>query len=635
MGNPAIFSGRRTKTLTADGLLLSSNAKIDNDGIVNYITNGHAEANTTGWATYADTPSERPIDGTGGSPNVTWTRVTTSPLAGQASFLFTKDAADREGQGASYTFNINASDQAKVLDIELDYIVASGTFNLATTSDGSDLIVYIYDVTNATLIEPSSISFLSNSTTISDTFRASFQTASNSTQYRLIFHVTNGGVNAYTIKFDDIRVSPSRYVTGTPITDWQSYTPTISHNAGSATNYTNSARWRRVGDSIEVNGGMVFSSTSSSFTDVNVSIPSGLSIDLNKAVSSSLGRGMIIDAGVNFYPLHILYATTTYVTIFVGNASSTYLGSSSITQAVPITFNTNDSISYFFSAPITGWSSSVQMSDQTDTRVVDFTGTITTAVLTGNTTNIPATTVKDSHSAWISNQYSVPVAGDYVVSLFAYSVATGFVSQAYVNGTKSKSIAWHVTNAGGGGSVILPNLKTGDIISVRSNVNATLASDNDQNINIERISGPSAIAASETVAMIAFKTSAQTLTTGVYGTVAGYDAATFDTHGGFNSTSGVYTFPTAGIWEVTATTAFVSNSTGIRHNLILKNGALYQFGTLAAAATGDGNIVTTTTLMRAVAGDTTAQQGYQTSGGNLDVRALASSTALIVKRIGL
>ena len=112
---------------------------------INYITNSGAQANTTGWATYADAAGAVPVDGTGGSPNVTWTRSTTTPLRGIAEFNFVKDAANRQGQGVSSAFTIDLADRAKIMQISFDYDVVSGTYSGGTSSTNSDLIVYIYD----------------------------------------------------------------------------------------------------------------------------------------------------------------------------------------------------------------------------------------------------------------------------------------------------------------------------------------------------------------------------------------------------------------------------------------------------------------------------------------------------------
>jgi hypothetical protein len=67
-------------------------------GVANYISpNDDAEGGTTGWATYADAAATSPVDGTGGSPNVTWTQSTANVLRGSNSFRLTKDAANRQG----------------------------------------------------------------------------------------------------------------------------------------------------------------------------------------------------------------------------------------------------------------------------------------------------------------------------------------------------------------------------------------------------------------------------------------------------------------------------------------------------------------------------------------------------------
>ncbi|MEZ0208746.1 MAG: hypothetical protein ACAH17_01035, partial [Candidatus Paceibacterota bacterium] len=226
MGAPFIFNGRRAKGLTADGMLLSDGSKIDSDGLVNYIKNGHAEVNTTGWATYADAAASRPVDGTGGSPTVTWTRSTSSPLRGQASFLLTKDAANRQGEGASYAFTIDSADQAKVLNISFDWAVASGTYSGGSSSTDSDLIVYIYDVTNSRLIEPAPIKLDGAVVGTNYKYVSSFQSSSNSTSYRLIVHCATTSASAYTVKFDNVAVGPSVVTTGAFISDWQSFTPT-------------------------------------------------------------------------------------------------------------------------------------------------------------------------------------------------------------------------------------------------------------------------------------------------------------------------------------------------------------------------------------------------------------------------
>lgn len=174
----------------------------------NYIASSDGSS-TTGWATYADAAGTRPVNGTGGSATVTWTSTSSSPLSGLASFLFTKDAANRQGEGVSYDFTIDAADKAKMLGISFDYAIASGTFvGSGVNTTNSDLIVYIYDVTNSALIEPSLIVLDGGPTSGSFKFKSLFQTSSSSVSYRLIIHVATTSTSAYTVKFDNVVVGP-------------------------------------------------------------------------------------------------------------------------------------------------------------------------------------------------------------------------------------------------------------------------------------------------------------------------------------------------------------------------------------------------------------------------------------------
>ena len=119
-------------------------------GGINYILAGDAEKTITGWTRYADTPGALPVLATGGTPSslTTFTQSTTNPLRGTKSFLFTKDATNRQGEGVAYAFTADRTDQSKMLSITADYSIDSGTY-----ADG-DLTAYIVDVTNGFAIQP-------------------------------------------------------------------------------------------------------------------------------------------------------------------------------------------------------------------------------------------------------------------------------------------------------------------------------------------------------------------------------------------------------------------------------------------------------------------------------------------------
>lgn len=170
---------------------------------INYIGgNFNAEdGTTTGWAAYADAAAATPADGTGGSPTVTFTNTSSSPLIDSNSFLITKDASNRQGEGASFDFTIDSGAQDKSFKIKFYY---SASANFVYTGS-ADIRIFIYDITNATLITP----FRHPIRDDYGYYEADFQTAADSTSYRLIFHVATTNALAYTLKIDNIEVGPA------------------------------------------------------------------------------------------------------------------------------------------------------------------------------------------------------------------------------------------------------------------------------------------------------------------------------------------------------------------------------------------------------------------------------------------
>jgi hypothetical protein len=174
-------------------------------GGINYIENSDFESNAAGWSAYKDAAQAVVVDGTAGTPTgLTIARSTSSPLRGTGSGLIAKTAsASRQGEGASTPFTIDSADQAKVLEVSFDYTAS------ANYVDG-DVRVYVYDVTNAAVIELSQRDLLANSGQA--TYRGFFQAASNSTSYRLIYHVATSTTLAYDIKIDNVKVGPAQAI---------------------------------------------------------------------------------------------------------------------------------------------------------------------------------------------------------------------------------------------------------------------------------------------------------------------------------------------------------------------------------------------------------------------------------------
>ncbi len=286
MGLVIPSTGTNAKLLVGDSIETQNGFLIA--PAINYIKNALFTSNTTtGWATYADAAGTTPVDGTGGSPNVTFTAVSGATVRETYAGRLTKDASNRQGQGASYNFTIDAADTGRPVSIAFDFLASAAYVS-------NDVGVYIYDVTNATLITPAAINVAAGK----GTFRAFF-VATTSTSYRLILHVASTNASAWTLDTDNFQVGPQVQLSGAAVTDWQAYTPAI-------TGFTTSALegfWRRVGDVAQLRIQAVLNAAPS--TTMQVGLPTGLSIDTTKAPGGSefptFGVIKVTDAGSGYY----------------------------------------------------------------------------------------------------------------------------------------------------------------------------------------------------------------------------------------------------------------------------------------------------------------------------------------------
>lgn len=143
---------------------------------------------------------------------------------------------------------------------------------------------------------------------------------------------------------------------GAAIGDWNSYTPawtSYSNPQPALGNGSIGGRWRRVGDSLEC---CIFIRTGTTTTygtdDWFFSIPSGISIDTNKALSP-LGTGMLLDQGGGSPVLGTVqvYDSTKVCVTSVGNFKSTTVG----------WLSSGDIIMLRFTVPISSWSSNINL----------------------------------------------------------------------------------------------------------------------------------------------------------------------------------------------------------------------------------------------------------------------------------
>jgi len=555
---------------------------------INYVTNPLAATNTTGWSTYADAAGAQPVDGTGGSPTVTWTRSTTTPLRGAGDFNFTKDAANRQGEGVATDITIDLADQAKVLTVSFDYEVLSGTY--AT----GDLTVYLIADPSGTpvVIQPAGYQIQSGTAGTKLKQIATFQTQATGQSYRVCFHVASTSASAYSLAIDNVVVGPQTVQYGAPVTDWVDYTPTGTWN----TNVTYNGKWRRVGDSMEIRA-RVLCSGAPNAVGLSINLPSGYSIDTNKLASTlaggtPLGYGQAVDVGSASYPVSLLYfGSTTQLGVYDGVASGTYLVNTNVSNTAPFTFGSTDFVEVISVVPILGWSSTVQMSNDTDTRVVAAEISTITSQNIPVTTSVPVqfdTVRGDTHSGFIQGsgynavtgvwgtlndtrpRYQVPVSGWYEVSgQISYQVlaATNMVYAAlFVDNVTTNRVVGISPNAAYASRVNYSFgpvfLNAGQLVDVRAYSTAAVSINTAEGsrFGLKRLSGPSAIAATESVTGKYENTAGTALTGNVEATLP-FATKKYDSHGAFNGT--VFTAPISGVYQFSSTVSLqaVANTT--------------------------------------------------------------------------
>lgn len=610
-----------------------TNLSLGGVGTVNYVTDSGVESGVSQWSLYNDGASAAPVDGTGGSAaQLSLTATSSNPLRDKQSISLAKASGSAQGQGISTDFTIDLADQAKVLTVSFDYEILSGTY--AT----GDLTVYlIQDPTGTpTVVQPAGYQVQSVVAGIASKHIATFQTSVTGTSYRLCIHAASTSTSTYALLIDNVIVGPQTVQYGAPVTDWVSFTPTGSWT----TNTTYTGRWRRIGDSMQMTATAALTGAPNA-VGIKFNLPSGFSIDTSKLANTDvtsgsrqiLGSATVLDAGLSVRTGSVVFDTST--TLWPYSADAT--GDFSISNTNPITFGNGDAVSIVATFPILGWSSSVQMSNDTDTRVVaaryyasgNRTPSTTKAINYDTLvydTHAAVTTVSGDVAGW---KYTVPVAGYYRVTVNNYSSTAAVATlNVYKNGvfTATWLCSGNIANVLQTGSNTILCV-AGDYLDVRTDAATTCNNVTSQvlTVDIERLSGPSAIAASETVAA-AYWASANGAATSA--TPFNFDSREYDTHGAVTTgASWRFTAPISGLYNL----GFCANAsaTSTSHFYVYKNGTIYKYigwATTADIAKGYGTL-------RLNAGDyidIRASGTFSYQGG-----ALSSATAnVFITRVG-
>ena len=588
----------------------------------NYVTNWNAEGGvTTGWSTYADAAGTKPVDCTGGTPNSTWAASSSSAIHDSNNFLATLNTgATRQGEGVSYAFTVDSGDAPAMMSIKFFYKVAGGTFAAGNDADrtsagDSDFTVWIYDVTNGTLIQPFTYRLYSNSTTVAEPFVSNFQTNSNSTSYRLCIHKgtpTSVSGTAITVRFDDFEISRSNIALNTPISDWTSWTPTGSW----VSNSTYTGLKRRVGSDNEykVNIALTGAPTSANLT---VNLPSGETIDTTKLVNSTpnadltLGSGTAVDNGSAEYQLAIGYNSTTSVQLRALDTATSYLKDvGPVTATVPATWGNTDWVVMQFKVPIAGQSSNSQVSDGWDARQV---ATLVNRVTSSQTIsgasdvkiqwNNKVSDLTASFDSTTNYRFTVPSSGVYRfsgnIAISAAASSVNVYAYLYKNGSPVRTLGTAISSTTLTYSIPLNGQDTavaGDYYevfvnpaSVSMNVLSSATINGGSHLSIEKLSSPQTMSATEVVS--AFYTvdgSGQSMTSTA---VIQYNSKVHDTHSAVTTgASWKFTAPIAGFYSVFARAFSANNTSGSPQMSFRKNGVVLLRSQPTAIFSGGASI---------------------------------------------
>lgn len=644
-----LAAGTANQVLGFQGSNTSPNYRSVKESISkNYIVaNPDAEIDTTGWATYADAAGNVPVDCTGGTAtSLTFSRSTSSPLHDSASFLMAQaNSTSLQGKGVSYAFTIDSADQAKVFSIFYDYN-ASATFvpsngttaplndgTTTTTAGNSDVETFVYDVTNAVFI-PVTPQVITANGTNNFSFLGTFQTAANSTSYRVCQHVATTSANAtgWNFKFDNVLAGPQIVGSAPAMGNWQSSPALTPNGFGTPTN-TDKIFYRRVGGSLQVQGKFTAGSTAASTS--SLSLPAGLAIDSTLASANHpLGVGRTItSSSANVWTdgntTTIFYDGSDTAKVYFASASGS--GNYTKTNANNIAISSVD-FTVEFTVPIAGWAASAQSSNIGDGRIVTASYNMSANATPGSNTQINFDNkIFDSHaavttgaSAW---KFTAPESGWYDVFFTMNNPITTTTTNfsLYKNGAISQYVSTYNSNVGGASGYSSVQVVAGDYLDVRPDSGIQLRGNGSVPystiVTITKRTAGSALQLTDSV-NARYHASATSIS-GSLATVV-WTTADYDTHAGM--ASGVYTVPISGKYQVNASlliaaTFAAANTTTLE---IQKNGSVYTrssnnaggiMGTIKAQV-GD--------IISCVAGDTlriqvsSAGTGPSISASNFD-----------------
>ena len=668
MPGPILWGPNNTSNNLQNQILQGNGSLLAWDGPKNYISyNNFENGLTTGWSLGTvgtltnGIPTGSPTFGSGASGNLSITTVTSGQIGGTTSLSYASSAATTQGNMlATQAYSIDTEDQAKVLTFKFYYSVPVGptTGNFSGTSSNSFGIA-IWDATNSVWLT-STANFGMTQTTGVGYVTGTCQTNITTASIQLVIYNANATTGAITLYFDDFFLGPQTAPFGPSMSDPVAYTPTIT-GFGTPTNVAFFSR--RVGKMLEVWGNFTSGTSTATTAQITLGYQGGNANVVTDTTALSTNANNVIgvitisvSSANSFYPL----ATTTNQNFFeIGFQGSANAGLTAANGSIIAVSGTT--LSVHLMVPIAGWSSNLQMSSDTDTRVVAMqvssqpTGTITSSYSLAKFTS---GVLNDTHAGFNTSTglYTVPVTGYYRVSasLGVNATYTNTASANVTIGHNSSTVATFVgtQTAGAAEGTLWPSVtatilcNAGDTLAplvLTSGTSTSFSSSAAANFFcVERLSGPSVIAATESVnARYTFVNGGSGLPNSTTETLSS-TYATYtkikDTHNAFNTSTGVYTIPVSGSYQVSSRISVSPSTatTGLVAATILQGGSATTVSgtqTPFAQATSIAS-AQVTDIFNCLAGDTITLEGFQDNGATISISSSASLNSFSITRIG-
>jgi hypothetical protein len=519
-------------------------------GGINYIDNSDFETDINNWT---------------GDTNLVLAHETAAPLRGTGSLKITKGAVDASTQSiTSDTFTLDSADLAKQLVISFDY-----DFSDADYADDDAKVRVIQDPAGTPVtIEVNGAGIKAGK----GTHYTRFQTDSTETDYALEIYWEDTGTAQVIAYIDNVIVGPKEIAYGTPSVNGITFTATGGWNDGSQT-YTGS--YDRLANKAIIQFKCLETGTPPAATNFYFDVPSNLNVDTSALFDEAsngaiyvVGSGHVFDTSASArYPVVVYYDKLNDIFVpKVINAAGTYGVEAFITSAVPMTFAANDAIICTVEVPILGWNNTSAMSSDLGQRNVILSlidADPTSAAFDGTTNLIFASTsdyYKDTTGSYNATTgiWTCPESGWYDIKGSANVGGTeasndSVILGVLVNGSTLARGLERISNTALASNYVdvqVPLLLTaGDQVSLR--IAATLASPSISTGNgavhkfsIVKLASPQTIFETEREHARYTSNAGATVTAG---SPIIFEDLVVDSHGSYNSATGIYTAASSGL----------------------------------------------------------------------------------------